>query len=200
VVPKAPRVHHAEVACLTPGLVAATLAPRIDAAGVAALGYVLADGHWWQRGPVQEVGGLFGLVTRTVRGDGATAEQVYDSDQLVVTAQIDALGLSTTSLIDYRVMAPTQTIDPNGTTRSAVHDGFGRVVASGVEGHVGAQPWKSGTAIGWAPGGGDGRVRAGGSGGLSRGRGDRDVHRRPRVGARCDAHCRGDGGAQRAGR
>ncbi len=29
-VPKAPRVHHAEVACLTPGLVAATLASRID--------------------------------------------------------------------------------------------------------------------------------------------------------------------------
>jgi RHS repeat-associated protein len=152
VVPKAPRVHHAEVACLTPGLVAATLAPRIDAAGVAALGYVLADGHWWQRGPVQEVGGPFGLVTRTVRGDGATAEQVYDSDQLVVTAQIDALGLSTSAIIDYRVMAPARTIDPNGTTRSAVHDGFGRVVASGVEGHVGAQPWKSGTAIGWAAG------------------------------------------------
>jgi RHS repeat-associated protein len=152
VVPKAPRVHHAEVACLTPGLVAATLAPRIDAAGVAALGYVLADGHWWQRGPVQEVGGPFGLVTRTVRGDGATAEQVYDDDQLVVTAQIDALGLSTTSLIDYRVMAPARTTDPNGMTRSAVHDGFGRVVASGVEGHVGAQPWKSGTAIDWAAG------------------------------------------------
>ncbi len=151
VVPKAPRVHHAEVACLTPGLVAA-LAPRIDAAGVAALGYVLADGHWWQRGPVQEVSGPFGLVTRTVRGDGATAQQVYDDDQLVVTAQIDALGLSTTSIIDYRVMAPARTIDPNGTTTSAVHDGFGRVVASGVEGHVGAQPWKTGTAIGWTAG------------------------------------------------
>ena len=152
VVPKAPRVHHAEVACLTPALVAATLDTRIDDAGLAALGYVLADGHWWQRGPVQEVGGPFGLVTRTVRGDGATAEQVYDDDQLVVTAQIDALGLSTTSLIDYRVMAPARTTDPNGTTRSAVHDGFGRVIASGVEGHVGAQPWMSGTAIGWAAG------------------------------------------------
>ncbi|HPP82744.1 MAG TPA: flagellar basal body rod protein FlgF [Rubrivivax sp.] len=48
----------------------------MDAAGVAALGYVLADGHWWQRGPVQEVGGPFGLVTRTVRGDGAST-RVY---------------------------------------------------------------------------------------------------------------------------
>jgi hypothetical protein len=50
------------------------------------------------------------------------------------------------------------------------------------------------------PGGGDGRVGAGGSGGLSRGRGDRDVDRRPRVGAGCDARRRGDGGAPRAGR
>ncbi len=122
-VPKAPRVHHAEVACLTPGLVAATLASRIDAAGVAALGYVLADGHWWQRGPVQEVSGPFGLVTRTVRGDGATAQQVYDDDQLVVTAQIDALGLSTTSM-------PTGNALPRSSQPRATDGGDARSVAA----------------------------------------------------------------------
>ncbi|MBK9037051.1 MAG: hypothetical protein IPL61_38365 [Myxococcales bacterium] len=147
----APRVHHAEVACLTPGLLAATLDTRVDAAGLAALGYVLADGHWWQPGPVQEVSGPFGLVTRTVRGDGASAQVVYDADQLAVVETIDAPGLSTTMTIDYRVLAPAQTEDPNGTIAHARFDGFGRLGAGGTEGHVGTEPWGSGALGAWQP-------------------------------------------------
>ncbi len=67
-VPKAPRVHHAEVAC-------------------------------------------------------ATAQQVYDDDQLVVTSQIDALGLSTTSM-------PTGNALPRSSQPRATDGGDAQSVAA----------------------------------------------------------------------
>jgi hypothetical protein len=196
VVPKAPRVHHAEVACLTPGLVAATLAPRIDAAGVAALGYVLADGHWWQRGPVQEVGGA----VRAGDAHGARRRRDGRAGLRQRSARGDRADRRAGAVDDVAHRLPGDGADADD--RSQRHDaqrGARRLRPRGRERRRGPRRRPAvevghGDRLG--PGGGDGRVGAGGSGGLSRGRGDRDVDRRPRVGAGCDARRRGDGGAR----
>ncbi|MBP9168342.1 MAG: VCBS repeat-containing protein [Kofleriaceae bacterium] len=151
---RVPRVHHEAVAALTPGLVAAALGGRADTALLAELGYVLADGHLWQRGAVQEVGGPFAVPVGTTRGDGATTRARWDVAWTAVEETTDPLGLTTTIAIDPTTLAPAETLDPNGLAASTAFDPFGRPTATGRVGAVVGQPWGSGPLGAWtAPAG-----------------------------------------------
>lgn len=146
---RTPRRHHVDEACLTPGLIAATLGARVDDAQLAALGYVAADGHWWVASPREDLAGPFALAAGSHRGDGATTKIAYDADWLSPESTTDALGLTTAIAIDPVALQPATTTDPNGTVAEVVRDRFGRIVATGIVGHVGGGPWSGGTTASW---------------------------------------------------
>ena len=145
----APRRHHVDEACLTPGLVEAALDTRIDSTGLAALGYVLADAHLWAATPIEQYGGTFALPSGTQRADGATTSIGYDDDQLVPVETTDPLGLDTALTVDYRVLGPAVVVDPNGTAGESMYEPLGRVCATGVVGQLSSNAWLTGTAVDW---------------------------------------------------
>ena len=147
---RAAHVHHVEEAAVTSALMASVFGGRVDDALLTSLGYTMADGHAWRPGSIEEKAGPFAMPAGTRRGDGATTHIQYDVDWLAVVETVDALGLSTGYDVDYRAMAPSRTRDPNHTVHHAGFDAFGRAVAHGIEGRVGAAPWGSGPFAAWS--------------------------------------------------
>src|SRR5262249_1082866 len=89
--------HHDEAACFAQALTAAVFAARVDAARIAALGYVLRDDLWWTRDDIAELGppSLFMQPKAIVASDGGRAVITYDSYALHPISHIDALGNTT---------------------------------------------------------------------------------------------------------
>ena len=135
--------HHDETACFSPGFIAGVLGTRVDDAALTGLGYVQKDGLWWQ---VEETR-LFGPAaqffqqTGVARSDGAQSRFVRDAYQMLLISVIDAMGNVSASEIDYNVLAPIRTTDPNGSLEEVGYDALGVIVASSRSGHVDAQPW-----------------------------------------------------------
>ena len=127
------RLHHEEAACFTPESVAEIYGGRVDTALLAGEGgYVLRDGHWWQREPVHyfEAASGFAFPERLERWDGATTVTRYDDYFLLPVEIADAVGNRTIAEIDYHVLAPSRITDHNDNVAEVRYDALGVVVAA----------------------------------------------------------------------
>ena len=127
------RLHHEEAACFTPRLVAEIYGDRVDAAFLESeCGYLLRDGHWWQREPVHhfETTSGFALPERRERWDGATTITSYDRYFLRPVEVTDAAGNRTVAEIDYHALAPWRITDPNDNIAEVRYDALGVLVAA----------------------------------------------------------------------
>jgi RHS repeat-associated protein len=127
------RLHHEEAACFTPQSVAEIYGDRVDAAFLESeCGYVLRDGHWWQREPVHhfEKTSGFALPERVERWDGATTITTHDRYFLRPVEVTDAAGNRTVAEIDYHALAAWRITDPNDNIAEVRYDALGVLVAA----------------------------------------------------------------------
>ncbi|HEX6100516.1 MAG TPA: SpvB/TcaC N-terminal domain-containing protein [Thermoanaerobaculia bacterium] len=101
-----------------------------------------ADGLWWDRSGVQEVAAArFYAAVALVDPWGNRTSVDYDAHSLLPVATRDALPAPLTNTItvtnDYRVLAPSSSVDPNGNITAVRFDALGMVVATAVLGKGG---------------------------------------------------------------
>jgi RHS repeat-associated protein len=136
-------VHHVEAACFTPAFVSDALGGRMDAATLAALGYVERDGHWWRPDAVRRFTprGELSRLAALERSDGAAVRWRYDPYRVAPTSRVDALENEATAEIDYHRLAPKRITDANGFVTEARYDELGVIVTTSPSGHAGDAPW-----------------------------------------------------------
>lgn len=141
----------------TQGLLASVYGGRVDAAALAAAGYVQgddadADPGWWlpspqvffspQDGdaPADELAyaqAHFFAPCRSRDPFGHTAVSRYDPYVLAVVETSDALGNTVQVALDYRVLQPARLTDANGNRSQVVFDTLGLVAGSAAMGKAG---------------------------------------------------------------
>ena len=156
----------------TPGLVAQVYPPEVDAGVLTAEGgYEQIDGLWWAGDGVVRYDPLaFYQPSRWDSPFGNIETVSYDGYGLLVVATQAStavpLNLNRATVHnDYRVLGPSEVVDPHGTIRSVRLDALGRVVAAwltgadgsgdppGLPGQVhayGSNDWSDGTGPAWA--------------------------------------------------
>lgn len=129
---------------MTDAFVANRFGGRVDAAMLAAAGYVHADGDadWWlpSAAPVHAadpVAEFFLPIGRSGPVGGETRFE-RDAHKLMVVRSTDPVGNATTSAIDYRRLGPFLTEDPNGNRVETAADVLGALSAAAVMGKAGA--------------------------------------------------------------
>jgi RHS repeat-associated protein len=133
-------IHHEETACFTTEFADEIYGGAVDAAGLAARGYVAADGVWWQSGPVQRFAGPAAFYTETgvEEGDGTRTAVRQDPYSLTAVEITDAAGNAWRAEVDYHVVGPGRVTDPNGNVSEVRRDPLGVVVVASRSGHVAA--------------------------------------------------------------
>jgi len=138
-------------AALTPGQINAVFGALAPASVLQEGGYVQLPGEseWWAPSgrtflspndgdtPAQELAYAlthFFLPLRLADPFGGIARVGYDDNTLLAVSATDAVGNVTSSVNDYRVLAPVTVTDPNGNRAEAAFDALGFVVATAVMG------------------------------------------------------------------
>lgn len=150
-------LHHTPHCVFSDLWVAETYGGRVDEALLREQGGYgrVDDGYWWNRGLVQyyatdpagfylpvmtrndfaldaELAGVPvapGLVLETrVRHDAPYALAVVEVAQVLD----ESTSLAETAVIDYTIVSPRETVDPNGVVRQVLADPLGRVIATTV--------------------------------------------------------------------
>lgn len=135
-------VHHEESAVFSPQLVADVFGSRVAPSHIAALGYTLRDGLWWQADDTQLWGvGGFDLSAGIEHGGATATRFAYDPHHLVIVSTTDARGLQTIGELDYNVLEPWRITDPNGAVTEVRYDALGVVTVTTRHGKVESQPW-----------------------------------------------------------
>jgi RHS repeat-associated protein len=122
---------------LTPTMRSGPLAGQVDSLLTAA-GYeeIDSDGHFWAKSGIQHFNDAssFYLPSAVTDAFGNQTTVSYDSYKLFVTQATAPLSLSTSAVIDYRVLAPNKVTDPNANVAEAAFDELGRVIKTAVAG------------------------------------------------------------------
>lgn len=121
----------------TAGFVADVYGARVDAAMLAGVGgYVHIDGDWWAPSEIRgyDPAGFYAPSWAT-DPFGNTARVTYDPYHLFTTSlrpsdRPEFAALVTRVAHDYRVLAPRQSLDPNGDGARVAFDALGMVVRS----------------------------------------------------------------------
>jgi RHS repeat-associated protein len=138
-------------AALTPSQVGAVFGALLPAALLQEGGYVQLTGEseWWAPSgrvflssgdgdtPAQELAyalAHFFLPCRLVDPFGGIVRVGYDAASLLAISVTDAVGNVTSSVNDYRVLAPGAVTDANGNRAQIAFDALGQVVATAVMG------------------------------------------------------------------
>jgi hypothetical protein len=102
-------------------------------------GYVPWDGGWWIPSgySIPDYGAFF-LPVAHVDPLGGWSAVTWDAHALAPVQSEDSLGNVGEARINYRVVQPWWTVDPNGNRSGVRFDALGRVVASAVMGKAGA--------------------------------------------------------------
>lgn len=107
-------------------------APELDTLMVTDGKHILSDGYWWLPGTRPEYGTaseFYRMNSHKDPFDNVTTYS-YDSTSLHMTGTTDALGNTTSSEIDYRVLQPWKTTDINDNVSEGAFDPLGRPVAT----------------------------------------------------------------------
>ncbi|HAA15378.1 MAG TPA: hypothetical protein DCE41_28250 [Cytophagales bacterium] len=128
----------------TPGMISEFVAgpfTGLDAAyltGTAKYQDLDSDGNYWQPSTRQtfDAAGFF-RPTQFIDNFDNTSQLTYDNYGLLPVQVTDPIGLTVSSQCNYRVLAPWETIDPNGNRQQAEFDARGMVNKSAVMGKVG---------------------------------------------------------------
>ncbi|MEL7012893.1 MAG: toxin TcdB middle/C-terminal domain-containing protein, partial [Pseudomonadota bacterium] len=140
-------LHHSEVLAQTAQMVQTYYEGKIGAADMQAAGYVHGrdatsaedEDHWTVSGTSvygEDAADRFYLPAGHRDPFGAETSVEMDDHLLLPTRTIDAAGLETLAINDYRVLGPRMVRDPNGNWSAALHDGLGQVVASAAMGQI----------------------------------------------------------------
>jgi RHS repeat-associated protein len=138
-------------AALTPSQIASVFGGLVSASILQEGGYVQLAGEseWWAPSartylspndsdtPAQELAyalGHFFLPMRLVDPFGGIARVGYDGNNLLAVSATDAVGNVTSSVNDYRVLAPSTVTDVNGNRAQVAFDALGLVTATAVLG------------------------------------------------------------------
>ncbi|MBC7139121.1 MAG: toxin [Defluviimonas sp.] len=128
----------------TPGLLTEVHGTDLDAAAMAAAGYVSIGANWWRPTSVVRYGPFFQPVSvETPFGDTATITR--DADALMVEARTDFAGNVSQFINDPRTLSPIEKISPNLNRTQIRTDELGFATATarlgkGAEGDTLADP------------------------------------------------------------
>ena len=129
-----------QAAAFSDGQVAAVYGTDVDGALLGEAGYAHDEALWWTRSPRQELDpARFFLPVQVLDPFGNPPTVIeYDEPALFAVRVADPAGNATATEIDYRVLAPRLTIDPNGNRTGVTFDTRGMVVATYVMGRPGS--------------------------------------------------------------
>ena len=140
--------HETYELAFTPGNLGPAYDGRVDAAMLAAAGYVeRTAGTWWvpsghhehrgAREPLADMLARFHVAVAHVDGLGTRTTITHHQPTAMLITQVeDAAGnVTRATRIDWRTLAPVQMVDPNGNVSENVLDELARIKATAMVGH-----------------------------------------------------------------
>ena len=152
--------HHGESAMMTPALVEEAYGGAVTEATIAAAGYALDQGYWWNRGLIQYYETRAGGFSQPCRTDGLFAGVAEDSPLNPTTlthwdepalyilsvsqigsatdpaGEIRQIVLTSTVVTDYQSGEPAVITDPNGTSTQLAYSPLAMVTATAILGSI----------------------------------------------------------------